>query len=715
MVADRIKNYSFKYFGVMDDAMKSLPLGNGDIGANVWLTPDGAIHILISKTDAWSELCRLLKVGHIELLIDPCPFLNGANFDLNIADGTLDIFSGSNTLRMYVDALAPCLRFVLKTENPVNAKVRFVNYRDVAIDPKDDFSNYFARGGQYNIVESADVITTTKNGGVAQIHRNAQSCYEFSLKNQHMQNYIGKEKDPLLGYTFGASMYSPNLALDQNGLSGTCETQINMSIYIESRFTDDVKELADSLDTLYERFGIESSNSYSDHVQSWRSFWEQGYVFVTGDEQAEEITKAFLYQRYLTHCADRGNAPMKFNGLIFTADQMDGYPGNYDARRWGAPYWFQNTRIMYWYLLYMGEYSSMLPFFDMYLNMIPISKARTETYFGHSGILIPETVSHFGLYANSNYGFEDENGVRRGEGGKALRRGEACNSYIRYHYNGMLELSYMMLKYIELSGDTSRMEQMYTFIEQTLMFFDRHFERHCGKMVMNPVSSLETWQMCVNDAPDVAGLRAVCDKLSAMSELPKTLRSLVESIFPAIPQLPVENTEDGIVLAPCEIKIFPNALNAENCELYSVFPFELYGLGKDGLDIARRTYDKRAYRHKGGWSQDPVDAALLGLESETVAHLIRQSGMTDKRALFPAFWGPNFDETPDQDHGGMTSLCLIFALLQTDGKEYTAFPAWPVAWDVEFRLPLRSGVYICGKQVDGQRTVLEEHIDPAIL
>ena len=401
---------------------------------------------------------------------------------------------------------------------------------------------------------------------------------------------------------------------------------------------------------------------------------------------------------------------MKFNGLLFTADQMDGYPGNYDARRWGAPYWFQNTRIMYWYLLYMGDYSSMIPFFDMYLNMIPIAKARCEIYFGHSGILIPETVSHFGLYANSNYGFEDESGVRCGEGGKALRRGEPCNSYIRYHYNGMLELSYMMLKYMELSGDMSRRELMLTFIEQVLLFFDRHFERYGGKMVMNPVSALETWQMCVNDAPDVAGLRAVCEKLSMMLDLPTTLRSLVDSILPAIPELPVENTEDGMALAPCEIKIFPKANNVENCELYAVFPYELYGLGKDGLDIARRTYDKRAYRYAGGWSQDPVDAALLGLESETVAHLIRQSAMTDKRALFPAFWGPNFDETPDQDHGGMTSLCLIFALLQADGKEYTAFPAWPEAWDVEFRLPLRYGVYICGKQADGQRTVWKEHL-----
>ncbi|MBO5415577.1 MAG: hypothetical protein J6A83_02975 [Clostridia bacterium] len=708
MVADRIKNYSFKYFGVMDDAMKSLPLGNGDIGANVWLTPDGLIHILISKTDSWSELYRLLKVAHIVLSIDPCPFTEGANFDLNIADGVLDIVSGNNKLRIYADALAPCLRLVLNTEKSVDAKVSFVNYRDMPIDPKNDFSNYFVRGGQCNIVESADIITTTPNGGVAQIHRNSQSCYDFSLKNQHMEEYIGREKDPLLGHTFGAGMYSPDMSPNQDCLIGTTKKQINASIFVETRFTDYAEELADSLDSLYEHYGNESLGSYAAHEESWRSFWEQSYVVVTGDEQAEKITKAFLYQRYMTHCSDRGNAPMKFNGLLFTADQMDGYPGNYDARRWGAPYWFQNTRIMYWYLLYMGDYGSMIPFFDMYLNMIPIARARCEIYFGHSGILIPETVSHFGLYANSNYGFEDENGVRRGEGGKALRRGEPCNGYIRYHYNGMLELSYMMLKYMDLSGDMSRKELMLEFIEQVLLFFDRHFERFNGKMVMTPVSSLETWQMCVNDAPDVAGLRAVCEKLNTMSDIPPTLMSLVDSVLPAIPELPVENTDDGIILAPCEIKIFPRAQNVENCALYAVFPYELYGLGKDGLDIARRTYDKRPYRHNGGWSQDPVDAALLGLESETVEHLIRQSGMTDKRALFPAFWGPNFDETPDQDHGGMTSLCLRLALLQTDGDKYEPFPVWPEKWDAEFRLPLKHGVCVCGKQVGGQRTVWEE-------
>ena len=216
--------------------------------------------------------------------------------------------------------------------------------------------------------------------------------------------------------------------------------------------------------------------------------------------------------------------------------------------------------------------------------------------------------------------------------------------------------------------------------------------------------------MCVNDAPDVAGLWAVCEKLNAMPQLSPSLRKLLDSILSAIPDLPLENTEEGAILAPCEIKIFPKAGNVENAELYAVFPYERFGLGKEGLDIARRTYEKRVYRHAGGWSQDPVDAALLGLESETVSHLIRQSGMPDKRALFPAFWGPNFDETPDQDHGCITSLALIFSLLQTDGDNYRPFPAWPEKWNIQFRLPLKRGVYICGEQINGCRTVKEERI-----
>ena len=43
----------------------SMPIGNGDIGANVWVDSSGLLQLYISKTDAYSEIGRLLKIGKI--------------------------------------------------------------------------------------------------------------------------------------------------------------------------------------------------------------------------------------------------------------------------------------------------------------------------------------------------------------------------------------------------------------------------------------------------------------------------------------------------------------------------------------------------------------------------------------------------------------------------------------------------------------------------
>ena len=42
----------------------SMPLGNGDIALNAWMTADGDLHFYISKTDAWdgmvsNNVCRI--------------------------------------------------------------------------------------------------------------------------------------------------------------------------------------------------------------------------------------------------------------------------------------------------------------------------------------------------------------------------------------------------------------------------------------------------------------------------------------------------------------------------------------------------------------------------------------------------------------------------------------------------------------------------------
>ncbi|MFN3382882.1 MAG: DUF5703 domain-containing protein, partial [Runella zeae] len=67
-------NYNVKWTTPGINAQGSMPIGNGDIGANVWVDANGDILFYVSKTDAWSEIGRLLKLGRIRIRLSPNPF-----------------------------------------------------------------------------------------------------------------------------------------------------------------------------------------------------------------------------------------------------------------------------------------------------------------------------------------------------------------------------------------------------------------------------------------------------------------------------------------------------------------------------------------------------------------------------------------------------------------------------------------------------------------
>jgi hypothetical protein len=128
--------------------------------------------------------------------------------------------------------------------------------------------------------------------------------------------------------------------------------------------------------------------------------------------------------------------------------------------------------------------------------------------------------------------------------------------------------------------------------------------------------------------------------------------------------------------------------NTETMQLYPVFPWRMYGVGKPDLDIARNTYQNDSlavkFRSHVGWKQDLIWAACLGLTDEA-ARLVKMK-MGDGPHRFPAFWGPGFDWTPDHNWGGSGMIGMQEMLMQEyDGKIYL-FPAWPRDWDVRFKL-----------------------------
>lgn len=127
------------------------------------------------------------------------------------------------------------------------------------------------------------------------------------------------------------------------------------------------------------------------HKNWWSQFWDQHYILISAaDQEAKTIqdtyavTQGYLLQRYMNACAGRGGLPIKFNGSIFNVDVEDNmgkkYLSNYDAdfRDWGANYWFQNTRLPYYSMLYSGDFQLIKPLFDVYLKALPLAKYRTK-------------------------------------------------------------------------------------------------------------------------------------------------------------------------------------------------------------------------------------------------------------------------------------------------------------------------------------------------
>lgn len=102
------------------------------------------------------------------------------------------------------------------------------------------------------------------------------------------------------------------------------------------------------------------------------------------------------------------------------------------------------------------------------------------------------------------------------------------------------------------------------------------------------------------------------------------------------------------------------------------------------------------------WSQDGQQAARLGLTEEAKANLIAKLDFANKHHRFPVIWGPNFDWTPDQDHGSNLLTTLQDMVMQSyDGTVYL-LPAFPKDWEVSFRLHTPRHTVVTGHYKNGK-------------
>lgn len=681
----------------------SLPIGNGDLAANVWTEQNGDVLLLLSKADSWTELGKLVKLGRVRIKLAPSPFAGGLNFSqiLAMEKGAIEIKSDTASLRVWADANHPVLHIEAHAEHPVslNAVLELWRTNSVPASKSPQRGGMFEFGGHAIPMDfEADTILGGSNR-VTWCHFNSNSIYPLVLKQEHLESLLTKDPDPLLHRCFGASMFGPGLMADGHCFLRSPEPRRDLRVDIAALTqisTESAQSWQQAMEATVQR--VEATDFETGrklHEEWWANFWNRSWIQVSGTPEAAKVSQGYCIQRWMMACSSRGGQPTKFNGGLFTvghditgekeSNQADHDP---DYRLWGNCYWNQNNRLLYWPLIVTGDAELMRPWFRMYVDALPLARERTRLYYHHDGAAFAETMYFWGLPNLGDFGWNNPSK-------------EIQSPWIRCHIQGALEVIAQALDVYEFTQDDSFARQvLLPMSEAVVMYYDQHWTRDAnGKIRMAPVQSLETYQQtAVNPTPDLAGLKSVLPRLLA---LPKELtttgqRGVWSRVLRDLPPIPMGKTANGklpprgngdehgdAVVLPAEE--YGKTCNVENPELYVTFPYPLYGVGKPDLELARRTYAARLFPQNTCWGQDGTQASALGLTSEA-RRMVTAEFTNYGHQRFSWFWKSGNDWIPDLDNGGSGMITLQQMLMQYDGKRILLLPAWPANWTAEFKL-----------------------------
>jgi hypothetical protein len=697
------------------DMHGSMPIGNGDLAANFWVEPSGDLVFYLSKNDSWDADQELLKLGRVRIRLDK-PFVrDGRPFrqELDLARGCIVVESGTGndktTVDFWIDANRPVVNVQINGAEAFTAQVALEHWpKETWATPKKSKANTAKDDSK---ALRGDTILPAEDNTIRWYYRNTESIFADTLKKQHLGHAVEKFHDPLWNLTFGGLIAGEGLvAKDDRTLTTAAPVKsLDIRIHALTAQTPEPAAWVSQLGALRaSNDKVASAEARPAHEQWWKDFWTRSWIFPEGTEEAKAVGRAYALQRWIQAGAARGAYPIKFNGSLFTVDGFMDKKGVYeefgpDWRKWGGPYWFQNTREPYWAMLYSGDYGQMEPLWKMYRESVPLLQERTKTYFNHDGIYCSETMHPWGLnklgdFGNNNPDFYPQNG------------------FVRRYWDSGNELSQMMLDFYEHTGNEEFAKNtMIPIADGVVTFYEQHYPKtEPGKPRFAPAMSLETYHTAEDPFPVIIGLRTVLTRLLALPDSLSTpeQRKNWSRFLAELPETPMaeENGKKWILPA----RTFSDRKNSENPELYGVFPYRAYGLGKPNLETALETWNRRVIKATGGWRQDSIQAALLGLTEEAKGYVVKNAteptliGQKPRKPpRFPAFWGPNFDGTPDQCQGSVTLIALQRMLMQCDGDTIRLVPAWPKDWNASFKLHAPKNTTVEGRVENGKLTDLK--------
>ncbi|MGC4014984.1 MAG: DUF5703 domain-containing protein [Luteolibacter sp.] len=429
-----------------------------------------------------------------------------------------------------------------------------------------------------------------------------------------------------------------------------------------------------------------------------------------GGETRSPVTRAYVLSKLLNAMQVRAETPAHFQGGIYTIDPKIAwyatdprtFPHTPDYRFYGCSYWWQNVRFIYLPLLAQGWNEPVRRFIDFYVSKSDLFKARAKHYYNAEGVYFQETVNLTGMPGMGEFGWGSK---------------EYSEGYTRNIWQQALELTTLMQDYYEHTGDEKFLkETLIPWANDALKFYDTRFKKDNGKIRIEPTHAVETyWTDVVNDMPSVAGLHAVTEWLLKLPVAKVTAddRAYWTRISAALPALP-KRTVDGVVMPDNAESYKPERTNYESPDLYSVFPFRVYGLDRTQYPISEAIAGWKKMPNPGHacWYQTGVIAARLGLaegaQQDVVLRAKNRMNRSDKPGTFlrfPGYLGSPHDWCPDFDGPGNMMNTLQEMIIQPGPNgEIFLTPAWPTDWSAKFRLHAAGNVFVEGTIVKGKLT-----------
>ena len=672
------------------NSSESMPCGGGDIGMNVWVE-DGDVLFYLSRSGCFDENNTLLKQGRFRVHLSK-PF-DMASFrqQLKLNEGYVQVTDGQKWVMIWADVYKPVVHVEVSIEKErTDVEVTYESWRtqDRVITNRERFQSSYKFAAPKGLITKHDSIIATTDG-VTFFHQNGEkTIFDATVSQQKMDAVKDRLYNPIKNLIFGGRLHG-----DQFVLKGTTQGHYASSDYkgwtYKSKrplqrhaFTITLATLQGSV-TEWQNLlqqterQIQTKRDWNLTRDWWQAFWQRSYIEVnTEGAKSEEVVRNYTLFRYMLGCNSRGQWPTKFNGGLFTFDPeyvnpAEEYRLSPDYRNWGGGvHTAQNQRLVYWPMLKNGDFDLLRPQLDFYLNIYKNAEERSRLYWGHEGACLTEQIENYGLPCYPEYGTKRPAGFDPG-----LER----NAWLEYEWDTCLEFCMMALEAHRYSG--MDIEDYMPMIRSCLRFFDEHYQYLAnqrgakrldgnGKLVLYPGSGGETFKGAYNSTSTIAALRTVAEAVGDTALLRR---------------LPDITVRDGMIQPALH---YERVQNVETMQLYPVFPWRMYGVGRPGLDIACNTYlnDSLAvkFRSHVGWKQDVIWAACLGLTDEAARLLKLKMGNGPHR--FPAFWGPGFDWTPDHNWGGSGMIGMQEMLMQEVDEKIYLFPAWPRDWDVRFKL-----------------------------